>query len=249
MKEGKLFYLLSQLSPEEYKGLKKAVHSPLLNTNQRLVALYEALKPAFPNFENSDKYREKLFQQVYPNEAYNHGKLHKLFTAFSQLIINYLLWQQINREGAEREQLLLKLYRQRQMIPFFQAKARSLSALLEEMPYKDLEYYQAQIFLNEALYFNPFKDKYDLKDEALDKLTDSVDHYFALAKARYGISLRSRERILAKPGTWRFMEVLREEQERGFMSDSIIFQLYDEAFLMLEESPEFSFSHYEKVAI
>ncbi len=243
MKERKLFYLLKHLSSEEFKGLKQAVYTPFFNSNKRLPLLYEALRPDFPNFEDTLEYCQKLFKKVYPGEVFDKAKQQKIFTAFTRVIEEYLLFSDLRKEDLELKKLKVRLYAKRQMLPYFERETNSLAAVLEASPFRDLEHYEKEIFLHNALYFNPLKDKYDLKDQSLNKLTDALDHYFVLAKMRYGISVKSRERILAKPGIWRFNEAM--EKETHFMSDSILFQLYRYAFLMLSEDKTFSFEAYE----
>lgn len=243
MKDGKVFYLLKQLTVEEFKELKRAINSPFFNTNKRLLKLYQALRPDYPNFTDSEKYRRKLYKKVYPREAFNIDKQYKLFTAFCRLTEEYLLFSNLRNQPLKLKKLKTELYAKRQMKPYFESETKALATQLEASPYRDLEHYENQIFLNNALYFNSLKDKYDLKDQSLDNLVDALDRYFVLAKMRYGISVKSRERILTKPGIWRFTEAM--ENEADFMKGSLLFQLYKFAFSMLGEEADFSFEDYE----
>lgn len=245
MKGGKLFYLLKQLNPDEFKDLKRAINSPFLNSQKRLVLLYKALQPAYPNYEDSEKYRQKLYKKVFPKEAYHKDKLHKLFSAFCRVTEEFILFSELRKDHFEIAKWSIHVYGKRQMRPFFEREITGLIHKLEAITYRDLEYYEAQIYLHKARYFNPSKDKYDVKDDSLDKLRDALDHYFALAKMRFDVSLKNRERILAKPGTWRFVKAIEEETD--FMSESVLFQLYQQAFLMLNEAEVFSFDDYEKL--
>lgn len=245
MKTGKLFYLLKQLNPEEFKGLKKAVYSPFFNTNERLHLLYDALRVSYPQFENTEKYRKKLFKKVFPGESFNPQKQHMLFTAFCKVIEEYLVFSNLRKEDLELKKQKIRLYAKRQMHPSFEKETKALARELKTAPYRDLEYYEAQLFLNKAIYFNPLKDKYDIKDSSLDDLVDALDYFFSLAKMRFGISVKNRERILAKPGVWRYTNAIAKESD--FMENSVLFQLYQMAFSMLETEEGFVFEEFERL--
>lgn len=245
MKKGKLFFLLKQLSSEEFKDLKKVIHSPFFNGNRRLYDLYEALTYKHPNYVDTEKYRQRLYQKAYPGEEYSVERLRQLFSALSRVIEEYLLILNIRTDPRELRRQRIKLYANRQMQSYFEKETKALAAELEASLHRDMEYYEAQIFLHEIKYFHPQHNKYDLKDTSLDNLVDALDKYFALAKMRFGISVKSRERILAKPGIWRFTNAMKAET--GFMQESVLFQLYELAFSMLYEEGNFNFVEYERL--
>lgn len=247
MKGGKLFALLSSLSPEEWKGFKKMLQSPIYNTNDRLLLLYQALKTKYPHFDNSLKEKERLFQKAYPGESFNNYKIHRLFTLMTQVLEAYLLLLADRDNERARQQRLLNIYRQRNLPAFFEQEARRLNKVLAHSPVHDMEYHLAQIQLNDALYFHPRHDKYALEDQYLDRLMDSLDHYFVLAKMRYGVSLKSRERIVAKSALWRFMPAVQIEVDKGLMQGDVLFELYHLAFQLLEDTTDINFSDYEKL--
>ena len=244
MKTGKLFELLKSLSPGELTGLGKAVHSPLLNGSKQVITLYNVLKNnGYFSFDVSKETYERLYKKTFPGEPYNYFKLHRLLGQLRQVAEDYLLYQVQKNNKPKRQKDLLLLYKNRNLKSFFDLAAKQLSKALEASPHRDIEHYEEQLFLNSVMYFNPMKDKYDFKDTTLDNLTDALDRYFALAKMRYGLSIKNRERILRKPGIWRFTEAL--EKETGFMEDSVLFQLYQQAFLLMNEEEGFSFEAYE----
>lgn len=247
MKGGKIFELLKTFSKKEFKDLKNAVNSPLFTSNERVYQLYEVLKSQHPHFDLTEKNLQKIFKSLFPNEPYNYFKLHRLFGELRQLTEDYLIYKEQQRNALDRQKKLLLIYHNRNLPNFFEATAKQLDKSLNSTPFRDLEHYANQIFLHQTRYFNPLNDKYDLKDESLDRLVDALDSYFLLAKMRFGISVKNRERILAKPGIWRFEEALIQETKKGFMTNSVVAQLYRAAFLMFETSEAFSFEDYEAI--
>lgn len=245
MKNGKLFILLKALKPEEWKGLRKMVDSPIYNTNKTLITLFNQLRSQRGDFDSSQKGKEQLFKRIWPGKSFDNYKIHRLFTQMTQVVEEYFLLLEQRGNELERKKRLLNIYGKRNLISFFERAAKDLKTELDVFPFRDLEYYQDQIMLNEAIYFHPLNDKYDLKDGSLDRLINSLDYYFILAKMRYGLSLKNRERILAKPGKWRFMENLQKEERLEFIKEMPLYQLYQKAFALLGEDGIAHFKTYE----
>ena len=63
------------------------LESPIYNTNDRLLLLYQALKPKFPDFDTSQKEKERLFHKtISMREPFNNYKIHRLFTLMTQVV-------------------------------------------------------------------------------------------------------------------------------------------------------------------
>ncbi len=245
MKGGKLFILLQSLSREEFKGFRKVLQSPIYNTNERLLCLYEQLLRPYPDFDASEKAKKKLFEKIWPKEKFDAYKMHRLFSQMSQLVEAYLVLLELRNNKVEQKKALIRALGQRNLLPLFEQEGTLFQKTLMASPHRDLEHYEQQIFIHNIQYFHPLKDKYDWKDPSLDHLMDSLDRYFLLAKMRYGLSLKNRERILAKPGEWRLQQAL--EEGRKFMSDSLLFQLYQLAFQILETEDQMLIEAYEQL--
>ena len=245
MREGKLFVLLKNLSPQEFKEFKKVVHSPIYNTNPRMHQLYGLLKEKYPNFIYSEAEKERLFQVVFPNEPFNNYKIHRLFTQMTQVLEEYLLLLNQRNRPLERKKKLVQIYNERGADAFFQSSAKQWKKELEACSYHNMEYYAHAVELYEQLYFHSSYEKYSLDDSYLDLLLDSLDRYFILGKMRYGISLKSRERILAKPGKWRFLETIQQELEQDEMANDYLLRLYHLAFTLLDNETAADFKQFE----
>ena len=111
----KIFKLFACLSKEELKLLRKAVISPLYNTNQKVVRLFEILRPLHPNFDDSIKTRKKISKKLFPKEAYNDYKLRWHFTELTKIIEQLLLFIGQEADEFERQKRLSEMYRQRNL--------------------------------------------------------------------------------------------------------------------------------------
>ena len=146
MKGGKLFKLLATLSQAEFKALKKVVASPIYNTNERMMVLYNALKRQYPKFNSTQKGKKSSLRKVFPDEPFNNYKIHRLFTQMTQLLEEYLLLLDQRNNDTERKKRLIQIYTQRNSKAFFDNETGQLSEELANSPYQDLEYYEAQSF-------------------------------------------------------------------------------------------------------
>ena len=165
MKGGKLFQLLLNLKPEEWKGLKKMVVSPVYNTNKTVGILLAELEKQKPDFDPSQKGKELLFKKIWPGKTFNNYKIHRLYTQLTQLVEEYFLLVDQRQHSVERKRRLMTIYSKRNLLPFFEKEAKDLTKELNAFPFRDLEYYRDQIALYEAIYFRPSLDYYDLNDE------------------------------------------------------------------------------------
>lgn len=249
MKGGKLFVLLESLSPAEFKELKKVVTSPIYNTNERMLTLYSALKKSYPHFDSSSKGKEKLFISVFPGEVYSNHKIHRLMTDMTKVVEEYLFLLDQRKDKLNALQHMLPIYQKRKLNRHFKQCAEKIEALLHQIApsYRDTDYYLHALKLNHALYFHPTSNKYDLQDNTLDQAVNHLDHYFSLARMRYSLEMKNRRRIINKVENTRFMESLNLEATQGFMQESLLFQLYQMAFGLVEEKEASNFEQYEQL--
>jgi len=67
----KLAKLFASLNKNEMKQLRKAIDSPLFNTNPRVIKLFEVLRSAHPLLNNEPRTRKKIFKKVFPKAKYD----------------------------------------------------------------------------------------------------------------------------------------------------------------------------------
>lgn len=211
MKGGKIFYLLKLLTPEEFKGLKKAICSPLLNTNERLLFLYEALRPAYPDYDNSEKYQKKIFKKVFQKEPYHYGKLHKLFSAFCRVLEEYLLFLEIQKEGPTRQKIALQLYGNRQMNDYLEQQKERILHRLKKQPFQDaafwLEQFQTLEFYYSCNQGTPMQEAFS----ASTKMMDVLDQFYFSQKLKLSCTIKSSQKFLKEAYHINLLEAIQTE--------------------------------------
>lgn len=247
MKGKKLIELLQTMDEEEFRHLRKALKSPLWNTDFNIEKLYAHLKKFYPHFQAASLSDEKIFAAVY-GSAFDDYKLRRLLSSFYSIVLKYLTFLELNQRPKLAQRLKLKMLERRNIYSQFEKETQERIKALKEMPYRDVEYYSEMLELNYDYYFHPLTQKHTLSDEMLNNLSDYIDRYFALMKLRIGSELKNREKLFSESYEIGLMKELDQILQQGFIEETPIFKLYYyliqlykpesnyESFLQLEQT-------------
>ena len=242
----KVFKLLSALSKDELKLLRKAVQSPFLNTNKSVIQLFELLRKQHPEFEDTMVAKRKLFKRLFPKEAYYDHKLRRLFFELTKIIEQLLLQLHHEANPFERRKQLATIYNERGIDALFQKETNDLLTELEAETPKSMEHYQDELELLTTKYFHPTHDKYKLVDDTLKKADECLDTYFILNKLRLTIALIARTQILNETYNYRFLDSIKKEWQQGFQTDNLLVNLYLQAVNLMTNFEDIDFTQFEK---
>lgn len=242
----KIFDFLAILSKEELKLLRKAVQSPLYNTNPMVVRLFEVLRPMHPNFDDSLKARKKLFKKLFPKATYNDYKLRWHFLELTKVIEKLLLFIEQEKDTFGKQKKLATIYKQRNLPTYFKKSVAALLLQLSKNTLQSPDRSLEELSLLEMKYFHPLHNKHDLADPTLKKANEQLDIFFALKKYRLAIALKSREQILQEQHNYKFLEAVKNEVEEGFLNNHALLNLYQQAIAVVELGTVSSFAVYEQ---
>lgn len=241
MKGKKLIQLLQSLSEEEFKRLQSFIQSPFHNSNKRLLKVYHLLKPHFPYFQSKQLEEGRLFSQLFPKDAFDDYKLRRLFSQFTKLVEQYLTQLELAEQDFIASKLYVKALSRRDTYTQFVKEIKGLKESLLSQAYRDEENYFECIQLD-YLYFNhQLTEKYTLKDDALDRMYQELDYFYVLAKYKYGIGLKNRDRILRKKSATLLQPLLVEVANQAMLSDNQLLSLYKLVWELFESPNESSF--------
>lgn len=177
----KLLDLLSSLSKEELRGLRRAVQSPLLTGNKRILSLFEHLRKYHPRFRDTADFREKIFQSIYPEKKFEDSKFRRICTELTQIIEEFLLLQHFRKQELEKDEQLLKIFQQRELKSLTATKIKQIHKQIDQTIFPDSTMLQTKLHLKTALYRNPAMSHPDKQKHVLAAI-DSLDKYFILEK-------------------------------------------------------------------
>ncbi len=240
MKGKKLFTLLSVLDEEEFGQLGRAVNSPLMNTNPRIIALYAYLQSYYPDFDGPGLESGILFSRTFPDEEYNDYKLRRLLSGLSRLTEKFLVYREALHEEREAPLLLIRALGRRNLHSLFQQRSEEILRSLESASYRDLDYYRQKVEVFSNYYFHPFTDKRSIDPAQLQELVYDMDYRYALEMYRLGNELRNRERIFSEEYRLAGIDAMGSQYADGKLSENAIFRTYRSLIRAYqdEENPE-----------
>ncbi|MBK6622725.1 MAG: hypothetical protein IPG32_18350 [Saprospirales bacterium] len=209
----KLLQVLSQLSRKEMTRFREFVYSPYHNKHEEVRALVDNLSENHPRFlEGRTCQRRNLFQNLFPGEKHNQGKLAILFT------YAYRLWEEFislevakNQPGGQSVFLLSHLRERGANSPLFEQSLRKVENALEDSPFRDSRYhlwsYQTA---READLFYSQQGKFG-KDNSLQIKQDHLDRYLLSEKLKDGCEMTIRKKILRVEYQTTLLEPVLEE--------------------------------------
>lgn len=244
MTNTKLIKLLKTLEKEEFLRLSKFLRSPFFNYTQSLVAFYEQLKKAYPVFAEKKLQPEKLWAKVFPDKPFSQGKFLRLCSDLSLQVEKYLVQVELEQPTPAAQHLLIKSLGRRNNYALYEKEVRDRLKNTTENKIRDASWYKERMDLLEDWYFHPKKNKFDKNDNTLNYLSEHLDSYFLLQKARYSISIRSMEKILKTHTDIKFLNLLNEEEE-DFNNISLL--LYKLSLKLLLNQEEVTFRRLETI--
>ncbi len=226
MRKSKLFTLLSLLSEEEYKRFGRFIRSPYYGYNPHLSPLYKYISKYFPNLDSTKLNRELVFKKIFVGEAFDWNKLRKLMSALTQLTEEFLIVLELEKTPFQKRKWLAQALSNRGEFVMFDKETKHLLHKLEERPHRDINYFQERTDLLSRRYFHPEYKRYDKEDLTMQELTESLDSYFGLAKMRYGLEIKNRNKLFSINIEERFILALKQETQNGLLSKIPIFKIY-----------------------
>src|SRR5437773_7442006 len=73
-----LVQILKSLTVEEMREFDKFVHSPFHNNRSEVTRFFDEIKKYYPDFENKDFSKEKVYSKLYPGKKYRDDVVRRL---------------------------------------------------------------------------------------------------------------------------------------------------------------------------
>ena len=209
MKGVKLFLILEGLTSLEIKELKKAVLSPLYNTNSRLVHLLNALRKYHPYFSHTAAFKEKIFKKTFPAEPYDDQKLRRIFSQLREVTEQFLIFQQINQDKFKKEQILAAAYKERNLFDFYQIKTEQLIEQIEASPCLDVDLLKQRAFLAKEQYLL-HKADFQKSNDYLVEFIEYLNRYFVAERCLAAADFKVLGKTLGKKQDQPFAHLIHQ---------------------------------------
>lgn len=178
MKNAKLIELLKSFNKDEFKQLSLYIERTNLSKNTPSYLLFSSLKSYYPDFNEKQIKREKIYKKAFKTGTFDANKLAKSMTDLIGVIQTYIVNMQVNNNIAYNKIQLLKYYIKRELDKFFLQTEKELELVLMEIP----ESFSKQIIEYE---FKHLKMLYKLKtDIRTPDYKDLFNHIYQVALAQ-----------------------------------------------------------------
>jgi len=144
MKDRKIIKLLSVFTAKELKQFIRFAQSPYFNTNQVLVDLLEFCCQFAPNFSKSKLTVENAFNHLYPSKKYDEQVVNRHLSNLFKLGEQFIIIHHGKKDQIKWNVVLLKFYREKQLLSFFESWNKKLLNINNQYQYRDHYYYSNQ---------------------------------------------------------------------------------------------------------
>ncbi len=246
MQNSKLLTFLKTFTKAELKAFGLFVKSPYFNTSKKVVQLYEYIRVAAPSFTARRLSKQKAFDYLYPNKPYKEILLLQLMSELVKLIEIFWVHEDIQKEALQKELQLIKIYRNKQLTPYWERARNRLADSINDLGTNDRYYYQFKLALD--LHDAIENEKQRNREPNLQNISNSIDYYYFVTKLKYYCKALNYQRFQSVNYEWLMIEELLitiEEKQDALLKIPAIAIYYHGVKTLLQN--EHTKIHFEKL--
>jgi hypothetical protein len=170
---------LNQLTSDEFKLLKKFIHSPLFNNHFRILKYFELLNSLYPEINKTNTSQKEIHKFIYGRRKFIRRNIHKIESDFGKLFDRFLIFLESGNDEERDNLLLLNALRKRKMHNRYKKILNAMRQKQEEEQYKNERFYLTQIDLEDELLNAEFLNIKDRKNILIRKSLN-INYYSVL---------------------------------------------------------------------
>lgn len=204
IRKTKLITVLSTLSKEDIRKLKKFVHSPYHNENQLIKNLFDFLITYYPTFEHKNVSYEKIIKKLDPSEKSNKMFVTRLFSKLFKILEEFLAIHNSSADELEQQNhniekllRLLRFYNKNHHETLFKQTLAKLDKVLGSYPFRNENYFNFMHLreVESCSYLSAKMDK-GTGDINFQPLNDRLDQYYFFYKLKLFSLMINREQVV-----------------------------------------------------
>lgn len=183
MRKSKLITLLRGLTKAEMKELESFLHAPMFVVTPEVLKLYKSLFRQYPKYDTERIEKDNLAGYLFPKDTEKNAlkKLNYTMSSFTKIVEEYILWIETKQQTNDRDFLLLKAYRRRNIDKLFFKTGHDFLKRLEKSPIRDAQYYHDQFQVNNIIYHHTNTVK-GAPQESLKETIKNLDLFYISAR-------------------------------------------------------------------
>lgn len=165
MINSKVIEILKFFSEEEIKKFSDYLNSPLFNKREIIVKLFGLYRKHYPDFDDKNLTKEKIFKKLMPGKEYNDNVFRNLNSILLKHSEDFLSFTNFSRERLSVKRHLLSELNNKKILQTFESNFRETKNILEIPVHKDMNYFYEMhlLFLQKDLY-NSYVNRFSTED-------------------------------------------------------------------------------------
>lgn len=252
MKKSNLIKLLSSLDHDEIRNLSEFVSSPYFNKNKNVIKLFEYLRKQYPAFREESVNKKNILLKILPHAKNNDGYLRVLMFTLTNLIYDFLKYQEYDKNPVNGKITKLKAFNSRRLDSNFSKLSRQVLNDLKSGSLKDKNYYyNSYLFEFENLYNIHRKyfgriEKF-IDDKGVDKILHSLNCFYVAGVLKFYIYIiNTRQLYNIDIDTAQFEIILNNFNLSQYKNDPLIKAFYHTIKLQTDENNQTNFELLKK---
>ena len=193
MQQTPLWQILSTLPRPALREVEKMTASPFFNQRDDVRALFLFVQKCLQT--GKEPTREAAFEAVFPEKKYDGAQLRLVLHFLTDIVRQYLVWKELEREKGQKELLLAQALRQRSLEHLAQSVLQNAGASLDNTDRHGDPGVQERRFQIHAEVLRQNAGSARTQDLNLQGLSDQLEKSFILRKLKLACELLSHQAV------------------------------------------------------
>ncbi|MEZ4991561.1 MAG: hypothetical protein R2824_14170 [Saprospiraceae bacterium] len=234
MQNSKLFAIISSLDKYEENKCRKYIESPYFNRDSNIVKFFDLFVKEV-NSEVPEQEKAVYWRSIFPNKEYNDVRFRKYCSDLLKLVEGFLAQQVYEETSVNPAMNLIEAVERRKIEKLYSGTMRSARKLLDNYPYRDIQFFFNQYLLEKKYYHLIDFDTRRGAKANVEEISKNLDYFFISEKLRLGCEVLSRQSIKSIDYELNLIEEIRVHLSENNYSEIPPVAIFEKIFLMYEE--------------
>jgi len=165
MIKSRVLDILKSFSRDDLKQFSEYICSPFFNKRKVIIKLFETYRKYYPDFNDKNLTKEKIFKKIFPDKKYNDEVFRNLNSILLKIAEDFLSFINYSNDALTVKHHLLTEINLRNILNLFEKNFEESKILLEQTAEKDDQYFfhEHNLFVQKNLYCS-FINKFSKDD-------------------------------------------------------------------------------------
>ena len=244
MQDSKLINLISMLSDEERRKLRKWIKSDFVNKNEDIIAFFEFIDTR-SSLTMRTVSKEKAHDYLYPNTPYHDLRIRHLLWMTTEIVENFIIYNSVAQQPSLKMQLLAQYYTKNELYKFAHNSVEEGIAMMEKIKLRNASYHLQQYQI-QALYFQINSKNNRSKEFNLQDVIDHVTLFSIIETLKYACIIQSLQKISELKIENHLLEATLTLVENPVFLEDIAVRIYYNIYLVIRDENEAAFNSFIK---